>query len=200
MHPVTRFKRFAAAITLAAALPASAGVIDFDDSNAPGLFAGTVALSDRYAALGLTFSGASGVGGAIINQAAELGFMARSGTDFLAFNVEGGTGRDERMSFASAQDAVSIHAATYEEGTFTMTAFDGSGNVLGFISRATSRDWQALTLNHAGMRSVVVASTTSGWGLDDLSFDAAGQVPEPAGLTLMGAGLLGFFAARRRRV
>ncbi len=195
MRLASGLKRFAAVVALLATLPASAGVVDFDGTGAPELFADTVALSDRYAGLGLAFSG----GGTILNQAGEFGFMARSGTDFLAFNVDAGTGRDERIAFASAQETVSIHTATYEEGTFTMTAFDEAGGVLAFVSLAASRDWQALVLNHAGIRSVLVASTTNLWGLDDLSFEGAAQIPEPGGLALLGAGLLGFAAMRRKR-
>ena len=196
-----RIKRIAALAALVAAVPATAGVIDFDGTDAPGLFANTVALSDYYAPLGLSFSGASAMGGVILNQAAEFGFMARSGTDFLALDIEAGTGSDERIAFASAQDMVSIHAATYEAGTFSMTAFDGAGNVLAFVSQAATREWQALTLNHAGIRSVVVASTTAGWAMDDLSFAAAAaaEVPEPGALALLGAGMLGFAALRRKQ-
>ena len=193
------FKHLAAVAALIVTLPASAGVIDFDGTNAPGLFVNGAALSDYYAPLGLAFSGASAVGGSILNQAAELGFMARSGTDFLAFNTEAGTGRDERIAFSSAQNTVSIHAATFESGNFTMTAFDDAGNVLGVASQAASREWQSLTLNHTGIRSVVVASTTKGWALDDLSFAASADVPEPASVALLGVGLLGLGASRRRR-
>ena len=194
------FKRLAVVATLAATLPASAAVIDFDGTGASGLFLTAPTLSDYYAPLGVTFSGAGGVGGSILNQSAELGFMARSGTDFLALNTEGGTGQAERISFASEQHSVAIHAATYGEGTFTLTAFDVAGNVLAFVTQAATRDWQALTLNHAGIRSVVVEGTTIGWGLDDLSFEGnAALVPEPAGLALFGAGLLGLVGVRRKR-
>ena len=202
MRCASRFTRCAAVVSLVglvAALPARAGLIDFDGSDAPGLFANTVALSDHYAPLGVTFSGVDAAGGSILNQTAELGFMARSGTDFLAFNSEAGTGKIERISFASAQDLVSIYAATYEEGNFTMTAFDGAGNLLAFVSQAAARDWQALTLTQAGMRSVVVASTAGGWAMDDLRFEAGTEVPEAGGLALLGAGLLALAASRRKR-
>jgi hypothetical protein len=198
MLPVARLKQLSAVVALAVTLPASAGVVDFDGTGAPEVFADTVALSAHYASLGLTFAGIGGSGGYILNQGAELGFMARSGTDFLAFNVEAGTGGEERISFASAQDTVSVHAATYEDGTFTMTAFDAAGTVLGFASLVASRDWQALTFNHAGIRSVVVTSTAGGWALDDLSFNASAVVPEPGSLALLGAGLLGLAALRRK--
>ncbi len=200
MRLVSRLKSIAVALMFTAALPATAGIVDFDGTGAPSVYADAVALSDYYASLGLAFSGISGAGGTILNQAGEFGFMARSGTDLLAFNVEAKTGNDERISFASAQESVSVHMATYEDGLFSMTAFDAAGNVLAFVSQAATREWQALTLNHAGIRSVVVASTTEGWGLDDLSFSAGAiaEVPEPGGLALLGIGLLGLAALRRK--
>lgn len=201
MRPVLRFKRFASIVALAglvAAAPASAGVIDFDGTDAPALFSDTVPLTDFYAPLGVAFSGVGALGGSILNQAAEFGFMARSGTDFLALNTEAGTAKTERISFTSAQNLVSIYAATSEEGTFTMTAFDGAGNVLAFASQVATREWQALTLSHVGIRSVEVSSTTWGWAMDDLQFEGAAEISEPGGIALLGAGLLGLAALRRR--
>lgn len=199
MRLASRLKRVALVLALAAALPASAGVIDFDGTNAPDAFSKTVALSDYYASLGLSFSGVGGLGGSIVNQAAELGFMARSGTDFLALNIEAKTVQAERITFASTQSLVSIYAATLWDGTFTLTAFDDAGGVLASVSQAATREWQELTLSHEGIRSVVVASTTSDWAMDDLSFNASAEVPEPGNLALLGAGLLCLVALRRKR-
>ena len=199
MRFASTLKSLAAVLSLLAVLPANAGMIDFDGTAAPAVFASTTPLSDRYISLGLTFAGATGVGGEILNQAAEMGFMAHSGTDFLAFNTEAGLGQDERIEFAGALSSVSVYLASLPSGTFTLTAFDGIGNLLGATSLASSRDWQAMTLSYEGIRSVVVASTTSSWALDDLSFAASAEVPEPGGIVLLGAALLGFVGSRRKR-
>lgn len=200
MYPLSQLKRFCALLALACTLPASAAVIDFDGSAAPLLFSESTTLTDQYGALGVSFAGATGVGGAILDQGAEFGFPARSGSNFLAFNLDASVGPDERISFAAVQNTVSVFAATFEEASFTMSAFDGSGNLLGSTTLAGSRDWQELTLALAGIRSVVVSSTAFGWALDDLTFSGApGEVPEPATLGLMGLGLAGALAARRKR-
>lgn len=201
MHLPSPFKHLCAALALACALPATAAVIDFDDDAAPMLFTDAMPLGAEYQHLGVTFSGASGVGGAILNQEAEVGFLARSGSNFLAFERDAGFGTDERISFATVQSAISLFAATLDDkASFSLSAFDGLGNLLGSTSIAASRDWQELTLAFSGIRSVVVSSTAFGWSLDDLSFTAApAEVPEPATVGLIGMALAGLMAARRRR-
>lgn len=199
MRLASTLKSLATVFCLLAALPASAGVIDFDGMAAPALFADTTPLSDQYAGLGITFSGATGLGGELLDQAAEMGFMARSGTDFLAFNTEAGLGQDERIAFAGTQSSVSVYLASLPRGIFTLTAFDGGGNLLGATSLASSREWQAMTLSYEGIRSAVVASTASSWALDDVSFTASGEVPEPGGIVLLGVALLGLVGSRRER-
>lgn len=93
-----------------------------------------------------------------------------------------------------------MYLVSLPSGTFTLTAFDGTGNMLGAASLASSRDLQAMTLSYESIRSVVVASTANSWALDDLSFTPSGEVPEPSGIVLLGAALLGFIASRRKQV
>jgi hypothetical protein len=207
MHLLSQLKFVGAALALACALPAGAGVIDFDDVAAPILFADAAPLGARYQAAGAIFSGVSGSSGAILNDGAELGFTARSGSNFLAFEADAGVGPDQRISFASAQNGVSLFAASLEtltadaqRASFTLSAFDDLGALLGSTTIDTARDWQELSLALAGIRSVVVSSTALGWALDDLSFSGpAADVPEPASVGLIGLALAGLMAARRKR-
>lgn len=204
MYLPSQLKHVCAALALACALPAGATVIDFDDVSAPILFSDTAPLTSQYAALGVGFAGASATGGSLIDQDADLGIVARSGANFLGFNVDADSGPDERISFAAGQESVSIFAATYEAlvepVSFTMSAFDGLGNLLGSTTIAGARDWQELTLSLSGIRSVVVSSSAGSWGLDDLSFTgASAEVPEPATFGLIGAAFAGLILSRRKR-
>lgn len=204
MHLPSRLHHVCAALALACALPASATVIDFEGTGAPIFFSDAAPLSTRYAAQGVSFAGVGGIGGAVVHQEVELGIAARSGTDFLGFNLDAGIGPDERISFAAGQDTVSIFAATYEAlvepVSFSMSAFDALGNLLGSTTIAGARDWRELTLSASGIHSVVVSSTAYTWGLDDLSFTgASADVPEPATFGLIGAALAGAMLSRRRR-
>lgn len=202
MELLSPLKTVCAALALACALPASAAVINFDDVEAP-MFFGGAPLSNEYAALGVSFSGATGTGGSLIDQGAELGFMARSGANFLGFNSYDGFGVDQRISFAADQSAVSIFTATYEAElgpvSFTLNAFDAGGALLGTTTIEGTRDWKELAFVGAGIRSVTVSSSAGIWGLDDLNTSVS-PVPEPATYAMFGAGLALMFAARRKRV
>lgn len=203
MTCISLAKRIFLGLTLACAIPALATstTIDFDDAAATTAFAETTPLRDAYAGVGALFAGVAGIGGSILDQRANFGFDARSGSNFLAFNVpEGLGGPDERVRFASVQDTVSVFGADNSFGLLTLAAFDRNGRLLGSTSLRGGLQWQELSITQAGIASVIFGSTGNFFAFDDLRFSARGSVPEPGSLALFALGLLGAAAARRRAV
>lgn len=204
MQVRTQLQRLGAILALACTLPAGAAAasIDFDDRDGALLFADAAPLSSEYAAHGISFAGVGGPGGVLVHQEINLGIGARSGSNFLGVNLDAGSSASQRISFAADLSAVSLFAATYDAEeyavSFSLSAFDAMGNLLGSTSIAGARDWQELALTAAGIRSVVLSSDAYTWGVDDLSF-AVSPVPEPATWGMLGAGLLLMAAAGRRR-
>ena len=199
MNFISTVKTAVVALALTCSLPAMAGYIDFDDTDAPTLFVETSSLSNYYADVGVLFEGTTGTGGSILDNGGNFSFSAKSGTDFLAFNTGAGTGKTERISFFETQGTVSLFAASGISGTFTLSAFDINDVLLGTTTVDTSTTWQELTLNFAGTASVLFTSTVDVFGIDDLAFGpGTTQVPEPGSIALIGLGLLGFAAARRK--
>lgn len=191
------------------AAPARGDVsVNFDGTGAPCCFPQTTPLTSLYAPLGITFQGVDGSGGSILNQSGGFGFNALSGTDFLGFFTGAGTGVVEDVTFSSSLSSlatgVSIWAASDQQGTFTISAFDSSSNLLGTSSAAASTSWTQLAINAAGISSVRLSgSGLSSFGYDDLNVmtaTATAPVPEPEIYAMMGLGLgfLGWIGRRRK--
>jgi hypothetical protein len=169
--------------------------------TAPFSFTGAVALTDLYSALGVTFGGsATGLGGAILTDS-TFGRPALSGSNILAFNSSAVSAHfPENIYFASAIGYVEIWmAGSYDVDTVTMTAYDASGNVLG-TSTVASQDWARLSVFSPGIAKVTLdrIAGTGGTEFDNLTFGDTRPVPVPATILLLGPGLVGLAAIRRR--
>lgn len=189
-----------AATTLFAASAASAATtLNFDEQAESSLFIYSTPLTDRYAPLGITFSGTTTPqntrGGYILDQASNFGFDALSGTNFLAFNAPT-TGNVENIAFATASAFVSIWGASSFGGTFTMNAYDAAGTLLDSAVADFSTNWTQLSVASSGIARVELIGNNDAYAYDDLHVSA---VPEPStwGMLLVGGGMLGWLARRR---
>ncbi len=192
--------KYALALALTSS-PAFATTITFDGTGAPDLFSDTSQLTDRYADLGVLFSGVGALGGSILNQDGNFGFSARSGTDFLAFNTTI-TGNQEMISFTKAVTSASIWVANAKTNDSTfMHAYDANGILLASSSVAGLGVWQQLSVQATGASGISKLILTGGgrsYAYDDLDFSVS-AVPEPETYALMLTGLVGVVLGARRR-
>lgn len=186
----------AASLLLTSSGIASATTINFE-TGAPALFNQTTPLTGEYKSTGAFFSGNGGVAGSILDQTGGFGINARSGNDFLAFNTMI-TGNGDTVSFATPVDTVSLYIGAGVAGDFSLTAFDGK-SVLGTdVKTSKAGDYTKLTFSGAEITSFsFMSSNLSAYVVDDLTFKAA-PVPEPSTFALLGSGLAGLAALRRR--
>lgn len=191
-------------IVISPAAVAATVTIDFEGTGAPAFFANTSPLTNLYAPL-VFFNGVDGVGGSILNQTASFGVDAHSGTDFLAFNSEIGTGTTELLSFSSSitVNSFEIYAAGGQNpATFLLEAFDAGNNLLA-NDTITTTDWGLLSVAAPGISNIELTQTGTGtnntWVYDDIAFNTVNTVPLPAAVWLFGTGLLGLIGMARRK-
>lgn len=186
----------AALLTANAATAATTTTLNFDERSESALFYGTNALTDRYAPLGITFSGTStSAGGSILDQAGNFGFDALSGRNFLAFNTQL-TGNVETIAFASSYASVSIWGASSMGGAFTMNAYSVDGTLLDSAVADFSTNWTQLSVASNGIARIELIGNNAAYAYDDLSVSA---VPEPStwGMLFAGLGVMGWMMRRR---
>lgn len=94
---------------------------------------------------------------------------------------------------ADASDVGATLTLLFDDGTysdsFTISPYLASGN-MGYVSVMSSMTIQGATLSFNN------SNGNDGWGIDDIT---VGRLPEPGTFLLLGLGLLGLGAARRRQ-
>lgn len=206
-----------AAITVALGAQAASAapiLINFDDrtgmANAPNSPVPLASqLSDQYkASTGAVFSSGSpyvaivnltglganhaisnpnGIGG--VNAAGQLSY----GTTFTIIFFEAATGLAGVTDFVEIRgDQIAI------TGSATMRAFGIDGSQLAIDTEQDVSGGLTLQLSVPSIHRVVISETSATIAFDNLRFNAAVAVAEPGSLLLLGIGLLGLFAGRRR--
>ena len=157
--------------------PPGSIIITFDEQNAPCLFAQTFPLRDRYASLGVEFSGPeSADGGAIVNECGGFGVTGHSSPNFLAFNIFGsfpGGGRTigpETLIFDPPIHFAQMNLGSSEFGVpVTLEAFDRSNVLVRSTQVVVSPTLRTVAVSGSISR-IVVSFAGPVLVLDDLAF------------------------------
>lgn len=157
---------------------AQATVVNINFDDVPG----NTLLNTAYGGLGVTFNDTAAV---------HLGLGGVTSQPNFASGMAGNDFTTLVLTFDNF--ATSIGAYNVTNSAFTLSVYDVNGLLLGSSSAVYDYDYAFV----AGVGNIKTAifSTTSQYGIDDLSFDAV--VPEPGSIALIGLGMLGVTMTRR---
>ncbi len=155
--------------------------IDFDETLQPPSFLETIALTDEYLGLGVSFSGPNpGDGGGVLNEVGNFGVSGYSAPNFLAFNCEAefidghrAVG-PQRLDFPVLVTLVSalVGSGNGAGSNLTLDAYDAAGNLVDSSNLELTNVMQELSVEAFAISYVIFGQEAPCvWILDDLGFN-----------------------------
>lgn len=189
------------------AVPASANTIDFEGLVGNGQVSSLTALgvANTYEGNVWTASGNGNWGICDTNCFGDQSLRAHSGSAYAwtssgpqSMNIQFGTATTFTGGYFAGQF---LNRGSYNSRTIQLMGFDASNNLVGstLATPILDSNWGFIAANFSNISRLEIRSDRAGswFAVDDLQFGAT-SVPEPTSLALLGLGLFGFAAARRK--
>lgn len=188
MNKIRGFVLALGCLFLLGTIPAYATTLDFEDL--PDL----TSVGEFYSSYGVHFNGAiSLTAGFSLN---EIDYPPSSG--LIAIGDDFGP-----IQITFDNPTQDIFANFTFGSQLTLSAYDGSGNLIGtYINPLSSNfsDSELITLNYTNVSSLIISGQMlNSFILDDLNYTSLAPVPEPSTLFLLGGGLVGLLRHNRKK-